>query len=173
MSKMKEKTTTKSKPQVNGSIPIKKKDAHLKLISNGGLLNKQKNQTSLKSNKESLKVENKKAKIIKSRSQKKTPRANPPSQPLSDDRLGQIPGVPPQASIDEQLAQLSDSDRKIVNRIQKMLAQHLGSYMAARIWLTTTGTGFSETPLKAIQDGQSNRVLEILTAQWGRNPTYA
>jgi hypothetical protein len=170
---MKEKTTTKSKPQVNGSIPIKKKDTHPKLISNGGLLNKQKNQTSLESTKESLKVENKKAKIVKSRSQKKKPRTNPPSQPLSDDQFGEIPGVPTQASIDGQLAQLGTSDRKIVNRIQKMLAQHLGSSMAARVWLTTTGSGFSETPLKAIQDGQSNRVLEVLTAQWGRNPTYA
>jgi hypothetical protein len=93
--------------------------------------------------------------------------------PLTDDQLGPLPGVPTDADIKRAVGTLSQADRKMFETLRQRLAEHLGSYAAARVWLVTPGGGFEGTPLEAITRGQVSRVLQSLDDQWGPSPVYA
>jgi hypothetical protein len=93
--------------------------------------------------------------------------------PLTDAEVGHIEGLPTEADIQQKLTHLSEEDTLRVKVIYEALARSLGSYPAARLWLTTTGCGWEGSPLDAIVDGKADLVLEVLEAQWGPNPPYA
>lgn len=93
--------------------------------------------------------------------------------PLADEQVGDIPGLPSEAEIEQQVGNLSTADKAAFTRIRRLLAEHLGSHAAARAWLTAEGGGFEGTPLDAIRNGMAEHVLKLLTAQWSRNPSYA
>lgn len=93
--------------------------------------------------------------------------------PLDDRRLGEVPGVPTQAQIDEAAGPLSRAHQGAFKRIQALLAEHLGSHAAARLWLVSSCPGYASTPLEAIRHGQAKVVLAGLESQWGRGPIYA
>lgn len=99
--------------------------------------------------------------------------SRPAARPLEDAQIGQIAGVPDGAQITQALATLSDEDKAVARRIRELLAKHLGSHAAARLWLATRSPGFESTPLDAIRQGQAKTVLATLESQWGRNPIYA
>jgi hypothetical protein len=93
--------------------------------------------------------------------------------PLSDEHVGDIPDLPSESEIEQQVGNLSTADKAAFTKIRRFLAEHLGSHAAARAWLTTSGGGFEGTPLNAIRSGMAEHVLKLLTAQWSRNPSYA
>lgn len=93
--------------------------------------------------------------------------------PLDDTQLPRVADVPNEAQIDEVAHHLSPADRKGFQRMRRLLAEHLGSHAAARLWLVSAGTGFETTALDAIRAGEAKLVLATLEAQWGASPTYA
>lgn len=93
--------------------------------------------------------------------------------PLTDEQVGPIPGLPSEADIAHQLAGLSDADKATFAIIRERLAIRLGSYAAARAWLTAPGGGYEGTPLDAIRKGNAALVLEELTTHDSPNPPYA
>lgn len=93
--------------------------------------------------------------------------------PLTDEQVGSIPGLPSEAEIEQRVGNLSPEDKARFTKIRKLLARRLGSFAAARVWLTTPGRGFDGTPLDAIRDGQADLVLEVLKNQSSPNPPYA
>jgi hypothetical protein len=95
------------------------------------------------------------------------------SEPLTDSQIAPIPGAPTEIEIEGQLGQLSAKDRQTYTKIRHLVARHLGSFAAVRLWLVTVGPGYTTTPLQAVKDGRSAELLGLLTNQWGRNPTYA
>gem|GEM_PF-6695192 len=68
---------------------------------------------------------------------------------------------------------LSEEDQAVAKKVRDLLAKHLGSHAAARLWLASRAPGFESTPLDAIRQGQAKMVLATLESQWGRSPTYA
>jgi hypothetical protein len=92
---------------------------------------------------------------------------------MTDEEIGDVDGIPSETEITASVGQLSPEDRRTFARVRKLLAEHLGSYAAGRLWLVTSSPGFTTTPLEAVRDGQVQRVLAILQSQWGRNPIYA
>jgi hypothetical protein len=100
-------------------------------------------------------------------------KSRPPAGPIADDQLGQVAGVPTDADIEERLGDLSNEDRKTLGKIKRLVATHLGSFAAARLWLITPEQGSQVTPAQAIREGRGERVLDALKALWGRNPVYA
>jgi hypothetical protein len=105
---------------------------------------------------------------------KASPAPSPHAQaPLADDQIGPVPGIPTEAEIEQQVGSLASSDRAVLDGIRQLVAQHLGSFAAARLWLVTPGEGYEGTPLDTIRDGRGQQILDALTAQWGKNPTYA
>jgi hypothetical protein len=108
----------------------------------------------------------------KRRSDKKS--ISPPALvPLPDTPTEPIAGVPSERQIDEVVAALSTADKQAFHRICGVLAEHLGSTAAARLWLITPSAGFVTTPLDAICQGHAVQMLEMLESQWGPSPTYA
>jgi len=93
--------------------------------------------------------------------------------PLDDARLGSVAGVPSEAQITDGAGPLSSGDCEVFDQIRELLAEHLGSHAAARLWLVTPGAGFETTPLDAIRKGQVKAVLATLESQWGPSPSYA
>jgi hypothetical protein len=112
----------------------------------------------------------KKAKPARAREKAKVPAVQPP---LTDEQVGDIPGIPTEAEIEQRAGDLSSSDKATFTKIRRLLAEHLGSHAAARAWLVTPGGGFEGTPLDAIRAGMAERVLKFLNAQWSRNPPHA
>lgn len=78
-----------------------------------------------------------------------------------------------EATIDNAIGQLSSTDRKVFQRVRRLLAEHLGSDAAAQLWLTSAGTGFETTALDAVRAGRVKQVLATLESQWGPSPSYA
>ena len=68
---------------------------------------------------------------------------------------------------------LSDSEERILGQIRQLLAEHLGSDVAAIAWLNSASTGYPGTALDAIRQGHAALVLEDLKSQWGPGPPYA
>jgi hypothetical protein len=95
------------------------------------------------------------------------------SEPLTDSQIAPIPGAPTEVEIEIQLGQLSAKERQTYTKIRNLVARHLGSFAAARLWFVTVGPGYAMTPLQAVKDGRSAELLGLLANQWGRNPTYA
>lgn len=93
--------------------------------------------------------------------------------PLDDKRIERVTGLPDAAEFDEAARRLGPADRKVFQRVRQLLAEHLGSHAAARLWLVSPGTGFETTALDAIRAGQVKLVLATLESQWGPSPTYA
>ncbi len=96
-----------------------------------------------------------------------------PILPRKEEQFEPVHGIPDEAQIEEKSGPLSAEDRDAFRRVQKLLAEHLGSRAAARLWLVTPAPGFVTTPLEAVRNGQARLVLEMLEAQWGPSPTYA
>src|SRR5947209_960069 len=67
-----------------------------------------------------------------------TSKAKPPV-PLTDDELGLVPGIPTDAEIEQRVGTLAPPGRAVFKRIRQLVAQHLGSFAAARLWLVTAG----------------------------------
>lgn len=111
-----------------------------------------------------------KPKPVKPKPVKKGPAVAPP---LTDEQVGPIPGLPSEEDIEQRVGALSTADKAAFTKIRRLLAEKLGSYAAARAWLTAPGRGFDGTPLDAIRDGMAKRVLELVQAQSSRNPPYA
>lgn len=95
------------------------------------------------------------------------------TSPMSEKQFDQIRGIPTDADIAQQLGQLSPADRKTFKAIQRLLESHLGSTAAARLWLLTPEADSTITPAQAIREGRGKQVLDVLKAQWGRNPVHA
>ncbi len=93
--------------------------------------------------------------------------------PLDETALRAIPGVPDESVIQEAGKLLSAEEKRAFTRAQHLLAEHLGSQAAARLWLVTPGTGFKTTALDAVREGQATLVLATLQSQWGKSPSYA
>jgi hypothetical protein len=93
--------------------------------------------------------------------------------PMTDEQVGPIPGLPAEAEIEQQVGDLSPADRRRFTQIRTLLAERLGSYAAARVWLLTPGRGFAGTPLDAVREGNADLVLDLLKEQSGPNPPYA
>ena len=110
---------------------------------------------------------------------RKTPRAKTGRRPTpslatpTDAQLGQPTGVPDEAQLTAMVGRLDPKDRAAFTRARELLAQHLGSDAAARLWLVTPDTGFQTTALDAIRDGKAKLVLATLESQWGPSPSYA
>jgi hypothetical protein len=92
---------------------------------------------------------------------------------LDDTEIEQVAGIPDEAQILEAAGDLSAADRSALARTRRLLAQHLGSHAAARLWLITPSPGFVTTPLDAVSKGKAKAVLAIVKAQLGPSPTYA
>ncbi len=92
---------------------------------------------------------------------------------LEDRSIAPVAGIPDEAQIDEIADGLSPEDRRVFQRMRKLLAEHLGSDAAALVWLVSPGAGFETTPLDAIRKGQAKMVLGTLESQWGSSPIYA
>jgi len=92
---------------------------------------------------------------------------------LADEQLGAIAGVPSEADIQTELGELSKEDSKYVAKTLRLVAEHLGSFAAARLWFLTPEDGTEMTPARAIREGRAKQVLAVLESQWGRNPAYA
>lgn len=93
--------------------------------------------------------------------------------PLDEKQIERVDGIPDESDIDEVNRCLSPAQRGVFLRVQQLLAEHLGSRAAARLWLVTPGTGFETTALDAIRTGQGKLVLATLESQWGASPNYA
>jgi hypothetical protein len=93
--------------------------------------------------------------------------------PVDDADIERVAGIPSEAQIEEAAGPLSPSDRDAFHKARRMLAEHLTSHAAARLWLVTPSAGFVTTPLDAIRNGQAKLVLAMLESQWGPSPTYA
>jgi hypothetical protein len=106
------------------------------------------------------------------RPSRKKPR-RPSVRPLEDAQIERITGIPEDAQIAQALASLSEEDQAVARKVRDLLAKHLGSHAAARLWLASRAPGFESTPLDAIRQGQAKMVLATLESQWGRSPTYA
>lgn len=126
------------------------------------------------------------AKTNKTRKPTRRPRKGTPAKAKSKAKTGQpaaasaesaeierTAGIPSEDQIAEAAANLDVKGRAAYRQVRKLLAKHLGSDAAARLWLATPGTGFETTALDAIRKGQAQLVLEGLKAQWGRSPIYA
>jgi hypothetical protein len=92
---------------------------------------------------------------------------------VDDAQIAQVAGIPDKTQLDEAADNLSPEDRKAFKRMRQLLAEHLGSHAAARLWLVSTATGFETTALDAVRNGQAKLVLATLESQWGPSPTYA
>jgi hypothetical protein len=120
-----------------------------------------------------------KANAAERRSSAKTPKSGrrPRSRrlvaPFDEKQMESVAGIPDEAEIDEVAHNLGPGDRMIFKRVRRLLAEHLGSHPAARLWLVSPGTGFETTALDAVRKGQAKVVLETLNSQWGPSPTYA
>lgn len=104
------------------------------------------------------------------------PRAPRPAnlpRPVSDDELGQVPGIPAEEAVLAALGPLADDDRATFQKIRLGLARHLGSDAAARLWLLTPAGDGQPTAAEQIRAGRGRAILAALQAQWGRNPVYA
>lgn len=94
--------------------------------------------------------------------------------PLKDEELERMPdNMPDESQIDEVANKLNAEDRAAFVEARRLLAEHLGSHAAARLWFVTRGTGFETTALDAVRKGQAKVVLATLKSQWGPNPNYA
>ncbi len=90
----------------------------------------------------------------------------------NDADLEQLAGVPDHGQIGKLIGRLEAADREAWNRIRELLALHLGSAAAARLWLVTPSPGFATTPLDEIRNGRAKLLLTMLESQWGLSPTY-
>ena len=90
-----------------------------------------------------------------------------------DAEIAQVAGIPDETQIEEAVGALPSRDQEAFRRVCELLAQHLGSSEAARLWLATPSPGFLATPLDAIRKGQAKLVLATLESMWGPSPTYA
>src|SRR5690242_18384457 len=99
--------------------------------------------------------------------------ARRPAGPLADGQVGHVAGGATDADIEQQVGNLSTEDKRTFGQIRQLVAAHLGSAAAARLWLVTPEEGSTVTPAHAIRDGRGKQVLDALKAQWGRNPVYA
>jgi hypothetical protein len=93
--------------------------------------------------------------------------------PLDDSQIDQVAGIPDEAQMEEAIRSLLPADRQAFERLRELLAQHLGSHAAARLWLVSPAPGFETTPLDAIRRGHAKPMLEMLESEWGPTPTYA
>lgn len=92
---------------------------------------------------------------------------------LDDKQVEAVAGIPDDVEIDEVNRHLTPADRNTFLRVRQLLAEHLGSHAAARLWLVSLETGFEGTALEAIRAGKVQLVLATLESQWGQSPTYA
>jgi hypothetical protein len=81
--------------------------------------------------------------------------------------------VPSEREIREATAGLKTIAQSALTRTMALLTDHLGSPAAARLWLVTPSSDFGSTPLKVIQNGESEAVLAFLEAQWGPGSVHA
>lgn len=93
----------------------------------------------------------------------------PPDPPEFD----AIPGVPSKAEIEAVAAELSKPERTAFSELRALLARHLGSHAAARVWLKSAIPGLDGTPLDAVKAGGARRLLAVQKEHWGESATYA
>jgi hypothetical protein len=103
----------------------------------------------------------------------KKPQKKARRESLADTQIEPVAGIPDEAQILEAAGDLSTADRSAFARTRRLLAQHLGSPAAARLWLITPSPGFVSTPLDAVSKGKAKAVLAMVKAQLGPSPTYA
>ncbi len=93
----------------------------------------------------------------------------PPDPPEYD----AIPGVPSKAEIEAVAAELPKTDRAAFAELRTLLARHLGSHAAARVWFKSAVPGLEGTPLEAVKAGAAGRLLAVQKDHWGESATYA
>jgi hypothetical protein len=81
--------------------------------------------------------------------------------------------MPDEAALKNVSDGLGAADQKTFRRIAFLVAEHLGSPEAARLWLVTPSPEFGTTPLAAIEAGRASLVLAALESRWGPSPDYA
>ena len=81
-------------------------------------------------------------------------------------------GIPDESQVHEAARALPSKDRKTLKKLLNLVAKHLGSRKAARLWLITPFSKLSTTPLDAVQKGDAKLLLKVLESQWGRSPIY-
>ncbi len=89
-----------------------------------------------------------------------------------DSTIQSVQGIPDESQVDEAARALPSKDRKTLKKLLNLVAKHLGSREAARLWLITPFSQLSTTPLDAIQKGDAKLLLKVLESQWGRSPIY-
>jgi hypothetical protein len=111
------------------------------------------------------------------KAEKTKPKSKRPSRetivPRDNADLGQVAGVPDEGQIGEAIGRLEPADREAWQRLRELLAQHLGSAAAVRLWLVTPSPGFVTTPLDEVRKGRAKLLLTMLESQWSSSPTYA
>src|SRR5947207_277441 len=75
----------------------------------------------------------------------KRPPGRPAVAPLDDATIGPVAGIPDETEITEATRDLGPEGRDTFKQVRRLLAEHLGSDAAARLWLVTPGTGFETT----------------------------
>jgi hypothetical protein len=109
--------------------------------------------------------------------EKRKPKSKRPSRETivarSDADLEQVAGVPDEDQVREAIGCLEPADHEALQQLRKLLAQHLGSDAAARLWLVTPSPGFVTTPLDEIRQGRAKLLLAMLESQWSPSPIYA
>lgn len=83
------------------------------------------------------------------------------------------PAVPTVAEFDSRAAALSPAAAAELATVRSVLAAHLGSDAAARLWLVIPDTGFEKPALEMIRDGRGDVVLDVLADSLGPSPAYA
>jgi hypothetical protein len=115
--------------------------------------------------------------VTQSTEEKRKPKSKRPSRKTivagDDTNLEQLAGVPDEDQISEAIGRLAPADRKAWRQLRKLLAQHLGSAAAARLWLVTPSPGFETTPLDEVRKGRAKLLLAMLESQWSPSPIYA
>jgi hypothetical protein len=81
--------------------------------------------------------------------------------------------IPDEASIKSVSDGLRVAGQQLLRRIVSLVAAHLGSPEAARLWLVTPAPEFGTSPLSAIEAGRANLVLAVLESLWGPSPNDA
>jgi hypothetical protein len=87
-------------------------------------------------------------------------------------KIQSVLGIPDESQVDETVRALPAEDRKTLKKLLKLVAKHLGSCEAARLWLFTPFPPLSAMPLDAVRKGDVKLLLKTLESQWGRSPIY-
>ncbi len=84
-----------------------------------------------------------------------------------------IAGIPSDREIADRTKSLSKEHARTFESLTANLAERLGSFAAARLWLATPHSGYGMAPIELIVNGRIDAVVKAQQAIWGPDPAYA